>query len=62
VKNRFQAFAFKFNLYRYVAELDASLAGEVDAQLRRVSEKEHANLGKEKRQMGGVFDRKENKK
>ena len=40
-----------------VAELDMSLRGEVDAQLRRVRDKEEANTGKEKRELGGILDR-----
>lgn len=42
---------------RRVAELDHSLAGEVSAQLRRVRNKEEANLGKEKKEMGGILER-----
>ena len=40
-----------------VAELDSGLAGEVDAQLRRVRNKEEASLGKEKREMSGILER-----
>jgi len=38
-----------------VAELDPTLGGEVDAQLRRVRAAEEENLGKEKRRLGGIL-------
>ena len=47
---------------RRVAELDPSLARDVDGQMKRVRVQEEANLGKEIREMGGILLHQKEKK